>query len=40
MSIIFIIIGVVSLAAISYRFIARAAARQAAERYSLDEKIN
>jgi hypothetical protein len=40
MSIIFIVIGVVSLAAISYRFFARAAARQTSERYSLDDKIN
>ncbi|HEY9161704.1 MAG TPA: hypothetical protein VIS94_11520 [Desulfomonilia bacterium] len=40
MSIIFIVIGAVSLAAISFRFISRAASRQASERYSLDEKVN
>jgi hypothetical protein len=40
MSILFMVIGAVSLSGIFYRFIMKAAARQASERYSLDEKIN
>ncbi len=40
MSILFMVIGAVSLGGIFYRFITKAATRQVTERYSLDEKIN
>lgn len=40
MSILFIVIGAISLGGIFYRFITKAAVRQTSSHYSLDEKIN
>ena len=40
MSIIFIVIGAMSLGGIFYRFVTKAAARQTSSRYSIDEEIN